>query len=317
MGAETTEKDVTLADELEAAETETDKIPVISPRDAALESISKKRFVTLEEETPAESDSTETEKGEQEPEQKFEVVVDGKKEEVTLEELTTGFQKNKTASERLRQATELQKQVEADREKLLLEQEDLKNKSDAEEDTLYEDSDDVFDYEDFIQKIREGADDDALEAAKSFADNLRQNSGVSKESVTSIVERTLSERQEAERKALEQKVAEETLKARENFDEAFSDDIASNKSFISLAVMEDNNLAEDPEWADKPLQERFMKAGELARKWIKPESEDSIVPDKTQLLDIQSASAKVKTNREKKPKTRAEIIAEIKQGRGQ
>jgi hypothetical protein len=247
------------------------------------------------------------------------LVIDGKTVEVSQAELESNYQFDSSARKRMTEASELRKQME----KGLADVEEMKTKfvtpttpaADPEPEQVED-----FDLQDFTVKMREGSDEDALEAVKAFSKMFKSTPAAATPDVASIVDARLAEisqKAEDDAAALE---AEAFTQAEQGFNNDFKADISGSDDFFELAAMEDRKLVNDPEWQDKPVKERLTEAGNRARTWVgKRDSGDKLrIRDKQKERHIprKAATKRSDIGVDIPAPTASSIIAEMRAERG-
>ena len=303
----------------------------ISPREIAMKEVAANRRKALIEEEGFDLDGEEEEEEEEEEESPKKIIakIDGVEEELTEKELNDKlreYQKHKAADKRLEEAAQKLKEA-AEQTATLKKQteENLKLKT-IEDDKLstLEGYDEIFDK--FAREIRDGDDEDAVEATKEFAKaltGLLPKSGSPtdiSQAVKEAVETMKAEEQGKREKEEEEKLEKETKEARLAFDKTFKEEL-ENPDFFDLALMEDNKLLKDVEWTDKPLSERFQRAGENAKQWLKGKgSANSLKNKKKALKNVKSKSSVMRLkdkSEEDSPLSASQIINQMRKQRNQ
>jgi hypothetical protein len=256
--------------------------------------------------------------------------VDGVEKELTQKELEKQireYQKYGAADKRLEEATLKLKQLEEREATLKAREEEInKKKKDADKNdaATLEGYDDLV--EDFAHALREGNDEDADKATKKFTEGLKKLAKASSSEsidVNALVKAEM-EKIEAEKKKKEQDDAEEAIqeevkKAKEKFEEVYENELKDD-DFYDLAIMEDNKLLRQEEWQNKSVEERFLRAGENAKKWIEKQAAEKL-RDKKKKLNQQSDRSvlfKLKDENDKESElTPSDTIREMKKARGQ
>ena len=305
-----------------------------SQREIMMEQIYGKRIEDLKAdgvkfEDDEEEDNEDNDEDDDDTSKLITVKVDGVEETLTQEELEKRireYQKHKAADKRLEEAANKLKeleQLEATLKSKSQDKDDSDNKDDVDISTL-EGYGDLF--EKFANDIRDGNDKDAVEATKEFAKALTRlvpkatGSGSVDEQVREALAK-VREEEEAKQKEEEQtRLDEEVDSAKKDFNKVYKEEL-KNDDFHALAIMEDNKLMKDPEWANKPLKERFLQAGENAKKWLEGKGSKQTAKDKKRNLKPiaqRSSNARLKDDDSgDSPLSPSDIIKEMKQQRGQ
>ena len=260
------------------------------------------------------------------------VKVDGVETTLTREEFdkqVREYQKHKAADKRLEEAAKKMKELEKLEATLKAQSEKKREEESNEKDDIDVSTLDGYDdlFEEFVTQIREGNDKDAVQATKEFAKALKKMLPKSSSSanVDEQVRKELEKIREAEtaeaEAEAERKSAQEVETAKEMFNKTFEKEIEENSDFFDLAVMEDNKLMRDSSWADRPLRDRFLQAGENAKKWLRGKGTVDKTQEKKKNLRTDTnktavAGLKDRTEQES-PMTPSQTIQEMKKARGQ
>lgn len=316
------ETEVALYEENEAQDEEV----VLSPREVAMQNIIDNRKKTLEDEGVV----LEDEVVEDVPVDTFyKVKVDGEELEVSYENLVKSYQKDATASKRLEEAAKLQKSLD-ERAKLLADQEaelnSRKEKTTIQDavDAATHDDGKTFDLAQFTKQIREGDDEDAIEAVRGLYENLTkaQRNAMNPDTVAKIVLDTVSKRDEAKQAELAKEKARkqqaEADAAEEVFLDEYKNELKSNDRFYDMAIVEATYLLKDEAWDDKSFEERFREAGRRAKSLLNPGIMSSKRIIKKQLKHTPSVTVKSNIGTDAPARqTPSDIIQKMKLARGQ
>lgn len=255
---------------------------------------------TDEEITARELDRAEEESGsevaEEEEPQKYKIKVNGKEEELTMEELIERAQKSQAAEEKFQEAARLRAEADALR-KQNIEQPSPKDVADKkrEEDRA------------LVRAIQVGTEDEAMAAIEK----LRQ--GNTPSVTTDEVARTIDERLTFN-------------EAVNRFKTEFSD-IVSDPVLLDLVLTRDKSLIEQGD--RRGYWERYENIGNDVRKWVqektKPVTPSAVTQEQTKQQRKASAPAAPKGASQKAPEAVAEedqdiptsqVIAEMAKARG-
>jgi hypothetical protein len=302
-----------------------------SPRELMMEQIYEKRVEDLKADGVKLGDEEDEDDDATDAQDKIKVKVDGKETELTREEFekqVREYQKHKAADKRLEEAAKKMKELEQLEATLKAQAEAKSKEKEEKKDDINISTLDGYQnlFEKFATDIRDGDDEDAVEAVKEFAKAL---SGMvpksqSSKSVDEQVREALDKVKQEEARKLEEEQAQaqakEVEEAKTTFNERFKEEL-KNGDFFELAVMEDGKLLRTKEWEGKPLKERFLQAGENAKKWLRGKgSQQTAKDDKRNLRPVsqKSSTARLRDRDEgESPMTPSEVIADMKRRRGQ
>ena len=249
------------------------------------------------------------------------VKVDGEELDLTLEEIVKGYQKDATGSQRLTQAAEERKALDADREAFKLEQTQYKEQlatQEAEPEQDQQPSNDVDN--DFVEKLRDSMDDlsvgseeEQLKAATAIKELLGgrgDNPAIQENEIVS----------QAAQQATERALAQiEFNDAKQKFVDDYQD-IASDATLYQMATNAYYKAAPQ----SQTHEEAFKKAGDEIRQWrdgLVNNQKDEV--SKKVALKEQMAKEPTTVGKRATPKpeeeepTTSDIIAAMKAGRGQ
>jgi hypothetical protein len=281
----------------------------LSQRELMLEHIAASREQEMLKENPADEEPAAKEKGADQlaSNRKFRVKIDGQELEVSEEELIKGYQKETSADRKLREISDIRKELQAEKAELDVLKEQLTRQVQpvVKEETT--DGGEVDEFQEAYDLSLEG------DPSKLLA-LMKQGSGkkdISAEELDIIVEERLSKR-ETDR---EHKCAEEAFKT--DYPEIFG-----NPHLLSAA--NERYFAKVNE--GKPLKEAMLEAGKETREWLaemagvrKPDvvTREDRLKNKSRIsnLPIRGARAVTQVDDDDKPQDQSSIIAEMKASR--
>lgn len=291
----------------------------------------KKEEVDDETDEDAEDKEKETEQEEKEDteQKKIKVKIDGVEQEVTMDEMIRGYQKNAAADKRLEEATRLLQEA-----KNVKEQKQPSDDTDANDDTkdAGPDIDEIFEDIDakLVQAIQYGEDADVAEALKEHRTALRKHLGAAKAATINedeIIEKAV---QRIEGKSIWERF-------RKPVKEGGFEDLTKDPMILKIAEEEVDKLFQ----GNAPnTWETYVEAGNNARKrlgWKLPTQENetegkNVIKDKADKADkeamdkkrdkkrkidsIDTASASTEsTVQEEKPESPSEVIKKMAKSR--
>ena len=332
-GGVTEEKDLKVEDLEEFEESQEEEVveKELSPNDKYREQIAERRAKEVMEEmdlTEPEEDRLEaTEKAEErelasdteeeEEEEGVTVKVDGVERKVKQSDLVKSYQIDAAARKRLQEAAELKKRLDVQQATLDQRQkavDEMVQRHDTEKKAQVED----LDFSDIVTKIREGDDEDAEKALQKLYTAATQARTPGPD-VSTLVDIKLRERDRIQREQQNAEIQKNSANAAMVFKNAFKKDLEENPRFWDMAVIEDKQLENDPEWMDKPFVQRYEEAGKRARAWLNPEkAEPSSERKKTAATKpVKGRAARAKIGEDVVTPTASDLIREMAEARGQ
>lgn len=304
----------------ETDDLETEIAAPVDSREAIADRINEQRLEEISEtEDEIEDDKLDEE---QDPEKdrtpnSVTLKIDGEEVEVSQADLERNYQFDQSARKKMTENSALQK-------KLLQGLDDLeKQKATQTVQTppdLGQEQKLELDFEDISKKIREGSDEEALEALQQLAANLTPATQELPD-VTKLVDDRLAEIDQKAEDARVQASADVFADAETQFKVDFKADIEASGDFFELAAMEDRKLVNDPEWQDKPIGERLTEAGSRAKNWLSDtkagDNRRTRLSKKERHAPRRSAARRTNIGKDQKPPTTSSIIADMAKGRGQ
>ena len=297
--------------------TENEETKPVDKREDAIKAMAEQRALDIAAEV---AELEPTEEAVDDTEQLIKVKVDGEELELSLEDVVKGYQKDATGSQRLTQAAEERKALDAEKEAFKLEQEQHKEQLATQEAKPEQDQQLSKDVDnDFVEHLRDAMDDlsvgseeEQLKAATAIKELLGRgdNPTIQEDTIVS----------QAAQQATESALAQiDFNEAKKKFVDDYQD-IASDATLYQMATNAYYKAAPQ----SQTHEEAFKKAGDSIRQWRdglvnnqKDEVSEKIALKEQLPKEPVTSGKRAAPKPEEKEPTPSDIIAGMRAGRGQ
>ena len=246
------------------------------------------------------------------------VKVNGEEVEVPFDSLRSSHQKDRASQEKF-QAAAIKERELMYRERQIQEQLKQLNSQPSNQDV--EQEEEVSDVGDIVEKYHEALfQDDAAEAAKLLKTLANSGRGNATQNVEEVVNQAIlshEARKKAEREHIERAAYQAELEdAVRSFQDNFPD-IAESEELKAIADRKTITLTqENPDWTPSQI---INAAAEYTREWsgVRPELNGRLERKKKIVRQPKSVMASASTGKDNTPLTPSQIVAEMRQARGQ